>query len=146
MASEHTAAKRVLSRSITTFFEDEGYLDVVTNKKRNVSGLLPLTGASPRTLSSSTASSGGTVSSASFTLSRSDDWTQRVEVPEVLESIESLQYLGVDLPTARTILARYLAELEPQSGDPLLSWACAHVGGPHWVTKVEDRSEAAFLD
>ncbi|MCJ1483718.1 hypothetical protein MMC06_003886 [Schaereria dolodes] len=114
---------RVISDETAKFWELEGLIDKPINNKRTISVALLSTPSSSR-------SSSGTISSADFTASNYHELKDEVEIPVVLESRETLVFIGLHPDTASQLFTtweRLEVEDDPNFSISLIDLACEHV-------------------
>lgn len=96
----------VISAEEARFFESEGLLSPLAGKKRKLSTSL-LSDTPPFSPSSRSRGSSDRVSSESFEATFTSQEAETSTVPETLESVESLEYVGFTTNMAETIYNRY---------------------------------------
>jgi hypothetical protein len=106
MASITPSPEPVISVEEARFFESEGLLSPLAGKKRKLSTSL-LSDTPPISPSSRSRGSSDRVSSESFEATFTSQEAETSTVPETLESVESLEYVGFTTNMAETIYNRY---------------------------------------
>jgi hypothetical protein len=136
------SSKASLEPEVAAFFENEGLVSQVVGNKRKVSSAL-LT-PSPSVPSASSSVSGNSITSASFSATSARKEADSFEIPAIIESKATYEFLGYESDTAQAIWTRYSTKPEDMPSD-FFDFARYHLRGAHLCPGVPREECEKFM-